>query len=889
MKEDISYSEDYTEIIPYREYDLYDVAWHEGMFAGNGHIGVIESCAPLNDNLIYQNVEFVMPSDEPRYVPKEVTSQLDEARQAVLNMDDTWNIHNRKRTNMYCHHPGYQLRVEMLKVAHNDERKTLFEDIEVTDYERYTDLKKAVVVTRFKADGIDIERKTFVPDDDVIVTVISGIKDFGIKLFIEDFESIHKFGTGKNNIATSERNMKYSRFVKDDMIGFVAHYPSFKGSELAKGGFAGVTKAYVKDGRIQTFDRMKSDMAYTCIDDGAPVLKVTDANQIVLVTYLDWTNNCEELKAGADEKEYAVVRKCINRIDNVISKYVHQCGKESEADKTFLYQDMLKKHELSSEERYSRVSLSLGRQNDTLVSNEALLKKQKSEKNIIPMLLERIYNNARYGMLSCAGHTAPRLNAPGVGEWNLSWRNAYTMDANVNIQVSGMNSGNMYEAATGYIWFVMRQINDWENNAAMVYGMKDAVLIPVNTDGHRAMMVEYDINYPFQYWNAGASWMIIPIVEFLDCYGDVKITTNDENIIKMYGKDTFDVRKDVLVPLLRKTYNFWKQLCSAEYYTDADGNACYKKGKTKLEKGEKYLIIPSFSPENKPLGYKSAITANAAMDISAVKDIVSMYIEVEKELKENGYQDKVNEAEKLMEQFPEFQFDESGAIREWSMKEYKENNAHRHISHLYCAWPAYQTQHDIRLADACRQAIVNRNRENTGKDDTASHGWIHKALVEARLKNSDSVYDILNLLVHSDIFYTSLFTDHNTNRAKGVACTDTLFGITGIINEMLVYSDKSTIELLPALSSRLPKGKVSGLMTRAGVRIDELEWFIDTGDTCENAESENNSYIKLKMTAIRDTEFQLVINNKAFGGIKEECRNRLNRRVRIRAGERIVV
>lgn len=35
--------------------------------------------------------------------------------------------------------------------------------------------------------------------------------------------------------------------------------------------------------------------------------------------------------------------------------------------------------------------------------------------------------------------------------------------------------------------------------------------------------------------------------------------------------------------------------------------------------GEKYLIIPSFSPENKPLGYKSAITANASMDIAAAK------------------------------------------------------------------------------------------------------------------------------------------------------------------------------------------------------------------------------------------------------------------------------
>ena len=80
------------------------------------------------------------------------------------------------------------------------------------------------------------------------------------------------------------------------------------------------------------------------------------------------------------------------------------------------------------------------------------------------------------------------------------------------------------------------------------------------------------------------------------------------------------------------------------------GNACYKKGKSCLEKGEKYLIIPSFSPENKPLGYKSAITANAAMDIAAAKDIVRMYIDIEAGLKEKGYKDRVKEAKLLDEQ-----------------------------------------------------------------------------------------------------------------------------------------------------------------------------------------------------------------------------------------------
>lgn len=219
------------------------------------------------------------------------------------------------------------------------------------------------------------------------------------------------------------------------------------------------------------------------------------------------------------------------------------------------------------------------------------------------------------------------------------------------------------------------------------------------------------------------------------------------------------------------------------------------------------------------------------MDISAAKDVINMYIEmINKEMAEENRtaaMQAVSEAEALLRLLPDFMYDESGAVKEWSMKEYGENNAHRHISHLYPAWPALQTQHDSKLAAACRQAVINRNHENKGKDDTASHGWIHKALVEARLKNADAVYDTLNLLVHSDIFYTTLFTDHNTDRSKGVYCTDTAFGLVGIINEMLVYSDEHTIELLPAWSDKLGSGMVKGLRTRCGITIDELKWDVD--------------------------------------------------------------
>lgn len=917
-----SYSKIYKEIKPYEEYGMYDVAWHDGMSAADGHIGVITSCAPLNDSFIFQNVEYIMPSEEPRYVPLEVGGQLDEARQSVINMDDTWNIHNRKRTNMYCHHPGHQLRVELCRSADIMDTNALIseaakhpqmtqnDDINITDYERCTDFNRSEIVVKYKADGRTITKRTFASlTDDVVITEITGAKDFIVNISVDDFEAMHKFGMDKNKQATSERGMKYSRFVKDDIVGVVAHYPSFEGSELANGGFAGATR-FITDGIVNMIELNKSDKAYTCIDNIVPIIQLNKSNKIILITYLDWTDKLGRLEDFQSECESGsifdteLIRKCFAKVNDSLGT----ADKAFFNNKEIFYDAAIKEHSIKSAERYNRVSLHLydntdciSNKNDkekkyydnvskadenskctiadnedryniyNMVANEELLDKQKEVPDILIPLLERIYNNARYGLMSGAGYTAPRLNGPGVGEWNLMWRNAYTMDANVNIQVSGINSGNMYEAGVGYIWFVLRQLKDWEINAKKVYGMKNALLAPINTDGQRAMMVEYDINYPFQYWNTGASWMILPIAEWVDCYGDVSITTTDQKIIKQYNKEVFNVKKDILMPVLQKTYNFWEQLCTPEYYTDIDGYARYEKGKTHLFTGEKYLIIPSFSPENKPLGYKSAITANASMDIAAAKDIIAMYIDMENELQNEGYKERIKKAEKLNNELPDYQYDESGAIREWAMKEYQENNAHRHISHLYCAWPAYQTQHNNKLANACRQAILNRNKENSRKDDTASHGWIHKALVEARLKNSEEVYNILNMLVHSDIFYSTLFTDHNTNRAKGVACTDTLYGITGIINEMLVYSDKNTVELLPALSSNIPAGNISGLLTRAGVRVDYLSWDVDKRN------------VKADLTALRDTSFNLVLNNKAYIGEENESKCVV---VQLKKGER---
>ena len=146
--------------------------------------------------------------------------------------------------------------------------------------------------------------------------------------------------------------------------------------------------------------------------------------------------------------------------------------------------------------------------------------------------------------------------------------------------------------------------------------MRDAIQTSVNTDGDRGMHVEYDNSYPFEYWNAGASWRLLPIYEYWQCYGNRQIPVNDEMRIDdlksiLSASDTdltdeelsaikergyLDLEQDILLPLLTKQANFWEQIVTPRYYIDAEGNACHDENKTALEEGEKYMIIPGYSP-----------------------------------------------------------------------------------------------------------------------------------------------------------------------------------------------------------------------------------------------------------------------------------------------------
>ncbi|MBR5535856.1 MAG: glycoside hydrolase N-terminal domain-containing protein [Clostridia bacterium] len=828
-----SHADSYNAIIK-RGADSSSRAWRDGFVSGNGVLGYVTSGEPYSDTFVFQHNFYNFPTSEPREVSPELTSQLEEARQSVINKDAGWiikdaNGNKRNRTRLYAFHPGHQLRLESSYKAG------------VYDYRRWVNYETAETGVYYNDKYGEWERVSFTSrEDDVSITKMSRSSEgelLNLTVSIDDINDTCK-ATGN---ATYQ---KYKKITAEDgsYVAMVAKYPSYTGSEQIDGGYGGVTYIIAEgEGATKTkVDLSSSDSMLVGTSSG---VKIENAENVYLITTNDRTFNmtgAESNHMSAFEKmsEYDLLDDMLSVAEAVRDKYT--------TDGKFSYEDALEPSKAIQSEEFNSVELNIGdtgydTDNDTLIAIQ-----KQSKDSLDPMFVKKAYEAARYGMICTSGVTAPKLYGMWTGEWNPPWNAIYTTNANVNVQVSGMNTSNLTLMQQGYITFFLRNTPDYMENARVAYGMHDAIMMPHNVDADRAPLVQYDNAYPLQYWNAGASWALLPIYEYWQCYGNRQIAINDymriddlktvlsvndggltdEEFEEIKERGYLDLEKDILLPLLTKQANFWEQIVTAEYYMDANGRAKYKAGKTELEEGEKYIIIPTYSPENKPSGYGSAITMNATMDIAAARDGLDMICAIEKAIGREGSEETIAKWTKLKNDITGYMFDSDGALKEWSSDYYQENNNHRHLSHLYPAWPGYETQNDKTLANAASIAVDNRSKFNTG-DATGGFGWIHKALVGARLKDAETVSYALGKMMSSNAYYSSLLTDHDTNRGNGAFCTDTAFGSVGAVNEAFLYSNTGEVQILPAVPFNWDKGEIKGLMARSRVEAESITWNRD--------------------------------------------------------------
>lgn len=832
--------------------------WRDGSVSANGEIAFIESCDPDEDVFIFNNTKIVQDGTDIYETPV-ISNVLDAQRKGAIERNSfPWiDAVNSYASSKYGTGWGTTWPRSYQPAAQYRIKNNSYTKENSDNYNRYTNYETGEVGVQWKdASGNEWNRRTFASrSDDVIVTYIEAPEgeDLDITISMDHLVEMRNQGT------TYKRPDTDYVVTKDDKgygFGMVAKYPiqNRKGSKnvtetmFARGGWGSATRI-ITDGNVDYAADTRNITVPSSFGGGTlknvndPKLTINGTKSVMLVTKVDRIdsdcNNVNDVK----EKLYD---KLISDIDGVVTKY-------NTASTEAGYQAILKPHVDIHGGMFNNVKIDLCSTDEekearSYTNSELIAAQNDNKDSINKAFLERIYNNGRFGLICASGYGSTRLGGIWNGTFNPDWSGDYTLDANTNLQISGMNTGNMQGAGDGYINFIVRMVEDWVDDAANIYGMTDAIKAPPRVDGTgEAGSYHFLDGYPHIYVNGITDWLIIPIFEYWQCYGNRQITLgkdidldrnrevldwSDEDIARIESTKSMDLEQDILYPMLRKTMNFWLQYVDERYYTDGSGVEHADDGTTMsdaIAAGDndcKYIFTPGYSPENAPKAdgenSRGSLAYNTTMDIAASRSTISMARQV---IEAVNPEDKARQLASWAEfeaRIPDYMYADSGELKEWASDKLEDSHHHRHVSHAYVAWPSYDTQSNEALRIGVIKAMDARSEAFGGQEASESHGPTHKALVEARLKNVEGFENVLLYLLTNNYQYTSMMTSHNNNHSS-TYCTDSAFGIMGAVNESLLYSNTGVIEILPTLLSDADKGSITGLRARCNTQCD-IEW-----------------------------------------------------------------